>query len=132
MSEGRAAGVPCPRCDGNGRISGTGCEACKVEARMGTEECPHPIDARIHTCQSAPTPPETPAAAAHCERGERGECEICYQQAVAKPPPPVGARGERCALCAGNGFYYTGGTHNVECERCSGTGVAGGGGEASP
>ena len=26
------------------------CEACSIEARIGTEEVPHPIDQRLHTC----------------------------------------------------------------------------------
>jgi hypothetical protein len=26
------------------------CEACNIEAEIGTEEVPHPIDERIHTC----------------------------------------------------------------------------------
>ena len=26
------------------------CEACNVEAKIGTEEIPHPIDRRLHTC----------------------------------------------------------------------------------
>ena len=28
----------------------SGCEACDIEARIGTEEVPHPIDNRLHTC----------------------------------------------------------------------------------
>jgi hypothetical protein len=27
------------------------CEACNIEARIGTREVPHPIDARLHTCK---------------------------------------------------------------------------------
>jgi hypothetical protein len=26
------------------------CHACNVEAALGTEECPHPVDRRVHTC----------------------------------------------------------------------------------
>jgi hypothetical protein len=26
------------------------CEACSIEARIGTEEVPHPVDRRLHTC----------------------------------------------------------------------------------
>jgi hypothetical protein len=28
------------------------CEACNIEASIGTEEVPHPIDARLHTCRA--------------------------------------------------------------------------------
>jgi hypothetical protein len=28
------------------------CAACTFEAEWGTEECPHPVDARVHTCRS--------------------------------------------------------------------------------
>lgn len=28
------------------------CEACNIEAAIGTEEVPHPIDARLHTCRA--------------------------------------------------------------------------------
>lgn len=28
-----------------------GCFACVLEAEIGTEECPHPIDLRVHTCE---------------------------------------------------------------------------------
>ena len=27
------------------------CQACNIEAEIGTEEVPHPIDPRVHTCQ---------------------------------------------------------------------------------
>jgi hypothetical protein len=27
------------------------CHACNIEAALGTEECPHPVDARVHTCK---------------------------------------------------------------------------------
>lgn len=27
-----------------------GCRACAVEAEIGTEAVPHPVDARLHTC----------------------------------------------------------------------------------
>jgi hypothetical protein len=27
------------------------CEACNIEARIGTRDVPHPIDARLHTCK---------------------------------------------------------------------------------
>lgn len=27
------------------------CDACGVEAAIGTEEVPHPVDARLHTCR---------------------------------------------------------------------------------
>jgi len=28
-----------------------GCFACNVEAELGTEECPHPVDPRVHSCK---------------------------------------------------------------------------------
>lgn len=44
-------------------VSGRSCEACKLEAQIGTEEVPHPIDARLHTCKMpAPTHGEWPAS----------------------------------------------------------------------
>lgn len=30
------------------------CLACNIEAEIGTEEVPHPIDARVHTCKKVP------------------------------------------------------------------------------
>ena len=27
------------------------CRACEIEAEIGTEEVPHPVDPRVHTCQ---------------------------------------------------------------------------------
>lgn len=32
------------------------CRACDLEAELGTEECPHPIDSRVHTCQPLGAP----------------------------------------------------------------------------
>jgi len=32
------------------RNSSMPCRACKLEAELGTEEVPHPIDARVHSC----------------------------------------------------------------------------------
>lgn len=31
--------------------NGGSCRACNIEAELGTEEVPHPIDPRIHTCE---------------------------------------------------------------------------------
>jgi hypothetical protein len=31
-------------------VRNPGCKACAIEAEIGTEEVPHPIDARLHTC----------------------------------------------------------------------------------
>lgn len=31
------------------------CVACDVEAEIGTEDVPHPVDRRIHTCVETPT-----------------------------------------------------------------------------
>lgn len=36
-----------------------GCHACNVEAALGTEECPHPVDHRVHTCATAHIRPRT-------------------------------------------------------------------------
>jgi len=30
----------------------TGCEACRIEAAIGTQKIPHPVDVRMHTCVS--------------------------------------------------------------------------------
>ena len=30
----------------------SGCEACRIEAEIGTREIPHPVDRRLHTCVS--------------------------------------------------------------------------------
>jgi hypothetical protein len=35
------------------------CEACSIEARIGTEEVPHPIDPRLHTCCVAQPQPRS-------------------------------------------------------------------------
>lgn len=32
------------------------CRACELEAELGTENVPHPIDARVHTCSGAEDP----------------------------------------------------------------------------
>jgi len=29
----------------------TSCRACKAEAELGTEEVPHPVDPRVHSCK---------------------------------------------------------------------------------
>lgn len=29
------------------------CEACQIETRIGTEDVPHPVDARLHTCTTS-------------------------------------------------------------------------------
>lgn len=35
------------------------CEACSIEARIGTEDVPHPIDPRLHTCCVAQPQPRS-------------------------------------------------------------------------
>ena len=43
----------------------TDCRACKLEAELGTEEVPHPIDKRVHECFLRERAQKSPGQVAH-------------------------------------------------------------------
>lgn len=69
------------------------CFACRIEAEIGTEENPHPVPARFHTCTSA-----TPRCDC-CGHAPHDDRETCGH------PEPKWANG-KCG-CAGSTYHPT-------------------------
>lgn len=67
----------------------TRCEACSIEAEIGTEEVPHPVDVRLHTCAAAETVKQAPRMSKYAVLPERVKQALREQppQEAAKPAP---------------------------------------------
>jgi len=53
------------------------CGACSIEADIGTEEVPHPVDARLHACMDFEKQADTPSMTSECQ-----ECGRLYAHSL--------------------------------------------------